>query len=125
MKDLWKRYKNWKYFINLTGQEFPLRTNNELVEILKTYKGTADVMTTVRFSETKRYDNKDCDYDDHHHHQIYDNYDNGNDDLMMMSMMMRMITIMKDNGDNDCGNDKEINNNEDDTKLMMMIIIDY
>ena len=125
MKDLWKRYKNWKYFINLTGQEFPLRTNNELVEILKTYKGTADVMTTVRFSETKRYDNKDCDYDDHHHHQIYDNYDNGNDDLMMMSMMMRMITIMKDNGDNDCGNDKEINNNEDDTKLMMIIIIDY
>ncbi|KAJ8310511.1 hypothetical protein KUTeg_012376 [Tegillarca granosa] len=26
MEDLWK-YKKWKYLINLTGQEFPLRTN--------------------------------------------------------------------------------------------------
>ena len=39
MRDLWRRYKNWKYFINLTGQEFPLRTNNELVEILKSFNG--------------------------------------------------------------------------------------
>ena len=35
-----KRTKNkWKYFINLTGQEFPLKTNHELVKILKSYKG--------------------------------------------------------------------------------------
>ena len=33
-----KRAK-WKYFINLTGQEFPLKTNYELVEILKAYRG--------------------------------------------------------------------------------------
>lgn len=26
-------FSNWKYFINLTGQEFPLRTNYELVKI--------------------------------------------------------------------------------------------
>ena len=39
MRDLWRRYKNWKYFINLTGQEFPLRTNNELVEILRSLNG--------------------------------------------------------------------------------------
>jgi hypothetical protein len=26
------RYSNWRYFINLTGQEFPLVTNRELVE---------------------------------------------------------------------------------------------
>ncbi|GFR85004.1 beta-1,3-galactosyl-O-glycosyl-glycoprotein beta-1,6-N-acetylglucosaminyltransferase [Elysia marginata] len=31
--------KKWKYFINLTGQEFPLKTNFELVQILKTFKG--------------------------------------------------------------------------------------
>ena len=34
MKDLWEK-KGWKYFINLTGQEFPLKTNLELVEILR------------------------------------------------------------------------------------------
>ena len=94
MKDLWKRYKNWKYFINLTGQEFPLRTNNELVEILKTYKGTAGVKTAVRFSETKRYNINDCncDNDDQIDDQIDDNYDNDNVDLMMM-MVRIMITI--------------------------------
>ena len=35
-----KRTKNkFKYFINLTGQEFPLKTNYELVQILKAFKG--------------------------------------------------------------------------------------
>ena len=38
MKFLWQ-YKAWKYYINLTGQEFPLKTNLELVEILKAMKG--------------------------------------------------------------------------------------
>ena len=42
MKDLMK-YKKWKYFINLTGQEFPLKTNQEIVKILKSYKGANDV----------------------------------------------------------------------------------
>ncbi|XP_061186522.1 beta-1,3-galactosyl-O-glycosyl-glycoprotein beta-1,6-N-acetylglucosaminyltransferase-like, partial [Saccostrea echinata] len=31
---------SWKYFINLTGQEFPLRTNYELVRILKIFNGS-------------------------------------------------------------------------------------
>ena len=40
MEDLWKKYaRKWKYFINLTGQEFPLKTNWELVKILKAYNG--------------------------------------------------------------------------------------
>ena len=45
MQDMWKasnssdKSKKWKYFINLTGQEFPLKTNYELVKILKAYKG--------------------------------------------------------------------------------------
>lgn len=38
MKLLW-RFKSWKYYINLTGQEFPLKTNLEIVEILKTMQG--------------------------------------------------------------------------------------
>ncbi|GFR63011.1 beta-1,3-galactosyl-O-glycosyl-glycoprotein beta-1,6-N-acetylglucosaminyltransferase 3-like [Elysia marginata] len=33
------RRKKWKYLINLTGQEFPLKTNYELVKILKAFKG--------------------------------------------------------------------------------------
>ena len=42
MKELW-RYRKWKYFINLTGQEFPLKTNLDLVRILKAYNGANDV----------------------------------------------------------------------------------
>lgn len=38
MEDMLKLPK-WKYFINLTGQEFPLRTNLELVKILKSFNG--------------------------------------------------------------------------------------
>lgn len=45
MKDLWI-YKTWKYLINLTGQEFPLRTNYELVQILKVYNGANDLEGT-------------------------------------------------------------------------------
>ncbi|KAL8596050.1 hypothetical protein ACOMHN_021090 [Nucella lapillus] len=42
MEDLW-RNSSWKYFINLTGQEFPLRTNYELVRILSAYNGANDI----------------------------------------------------------------------------------
>ena len=42
MYDLWK-FKKWKYFINLTGQEWPLKTNLELVKILKIYNGANDI----------------------------------------------------------------------------------
>ena len=37
---------NWKYFINLSGQMFPLHTNAELVKILKVYNGANDVEGT-------------------------------------------------------------------------------
>ena len=46
MKELYGRSKLWKYLINLTGQEFPLRTNNELVEILKKLGGKSMVYGT-------------------------------------------------------------------------------
>ena len=35
--------KRWKYFINLVGRDFPLRTNYELVKILQAYDGANDV----------------------------------------------------------------------------------
>ena len=47
MEELW-RYRNWKYFINLTGQEFPLKTNWDLVKILKAYRGANDLEGTVQ-----------------------------------------------------------------------------
>ncbi|XP_076456660.1 beta-1,3-galactosyl-O-glycosyl-glycoprotein beta-1,6-N-acetylglucosaminyltransferase 3-like [Babylonia areolata] len=47
MGDLWRRSKAWKYFINLTGQEFPLRTNYELVRVLTAFKGVNDIAGVV------------------------------------------------------------------------------
>ena len=46
MKDLWK-YTSWKYFINLAGQEFPLKTNGDIVKILKVYNGANNIEGTV------------------------------------------------------------------------------
>ena len=44
MAALWRMRSKWRYFINLTGQEFPLKTNKELVKILKAYRGANDIM---------------------------------------------------------------------------------
>ncbi|XP_067671908.1 beta-1,3-galactosyl-O-glycosyl-glycoprotein beta-1,6-N-acetylglucosaminyltransferase-like [Haliotis asinina] len=43
MEALWKHKTGWKYFINLTGQEFPLKTNYELYRALEAYNGTNDI----------------------------------------------------------------------------------
>jgi len=43
MESLLAKSQAWRYFINLTGQEFPLKTNRELVEILTAYRGANDV----------------------------------------------------------------------------------
>ncbi|CAG5116301.1 unnamed protein product [Candidula unifasciata] len=56
MEELW-RYRKWKYFINLTGQEFPLKTNYELVKILTVYNGSVDVTTTVKRANPRRWRN--------------------------------------------------------------------
>eukprot|EP00106_Octopus_bimaculoides_P009581 XP_014777023.1 PREDICTED: beta-1,3-galactosyl-O-glycosyl-glycoprotein beta-1,6-N-acetylglucosaminyltransferase-like [Octopus bimaculoides] len=45
----------WKYFINLTGQEFPLKTNYELVRILKAYNGANDVEGTQKRANKHRW----------------------------------------------------------------------
>ena len=48
MEELLRRYKKWKYFINLTGQEFPLKTNGQIVEILKIFNGSNNLEGTVQ-----------------------------------------------------------------------------
>ncbi|XP_059174353.1 beta-1,3-galactosyl-O-glycosyl-glycoprotein beta-1,6-N-acetylglucosaminyltransferase-like [Physella acuta] len=54
MKQLW-RYKKWKYFINLTGQEFPLKTNAQLVKILKAFNGANDLEGTIKRANQDRW----------------------------------------------------------------------
>ncbi len=44
LKDLLK-YRKWKYLLNIAGQEWPLKTNWELVQILKSYNGANDIET--------------------------------------------------------------------------------
>lgn len=52
MEELLNKYKNWKYYINLTGQEFPLRTNLEIVRILQFFNGANNIhRSNVNFSE--------------------------------------------------------------------------
>lgn len=64
MRDLLKYFRGkYKYFINLTGQEFPLRTNLELVRIAKIFNGSNDIagsssrmdMERVEFRWTHRW----------------------------------------------------------------------
>jgi len=50
MKKLLRRSKKWKYFINLTGQEFPLKTNWQIVRILKAFNGSNNMEGTVKRS---------------------------------------------------------------------------
>lgn len=39
MADLYDASTKWKYFINLCGQDFPLKTNLEIVRMLRALKG--------------------------------------------------------------------------------------
>ncbi|KAL4229067.1 hypothetical protein ACF0H5_012106 [Mactra antiquata] len=56
MQELWNKSSTWKYFINLTGQEFPLRTNYELVQILQAYDGANDIEATVKNANKDRWE---------------------------------------------------------------------
>jgi len=47
MKRLLRRSKKWRYFINLTGQEFPLKTNWQIVRILKAFNGSNNMEGTI------------------------------------------------------------------------------
>ncbi len=43
MKDLVKTSIKWHYLINIAGQAFPLKSNAEMVKVLKVYNGTNDI----------------------------------------------------------------------------------
>ena len=47
--------RKWKYWINLTGQEFPLRTNWELVTALRALNGTNSVEAIYRRRDMDRF----------------------------------------------------------------------
>jgi beta-1,3-galactosyl-O-glycosyl-glycoprotein beta-1,6-N-acetylglucosaminyltransferase/N-acetyllactosaminide beta-1,6-N-acetylglucosaminyltransferase len=48
MREALKHNGTWRYFINLTGQEFPLKTNKELVRILTALRGANDIRGSIR-----------------------------------------------------------------------------
>ncbi|CAD5118880.1 DgyrCDS7553 [Dimorphilus gyrociliatus] len=55
MRDLIRYYRGrWKYFINLTGQEFPLRTNYELARIAEIFNGSNDIAGSLSRMEMDR-----------------------------------------------------------------------
>ena len=43
MSDHVKQDDRWRYLINVAGEAFPLRTNAEIVKILKIYNGANDI----------------------------------------------------------------------------------
>ncbi|XP_074523933.1 beta-1,3-galactosyl-O-glycosyl-glycoprotein beta-1,6-N-acetylglucosaminyltransferase 4-like [Halichoeres trimaculatus] len=53
--DLLKSDVKWKYLINLCGQDFPLKTNIELVSGLKSLKGSNMLETILPRQKAKRY----------------------------------------------------------------------
>lgn len=57
MDDLWKASATWKYYINLTGQEFPLKTNLQLVRILRALNESNIVDASTDPSMTSRWYN--------------------------------------------------------------------
>ena len=57
MKDLLEKSKKWKYLIHMSGDEMPLKTNYELVQILTLYNGTNEIGVTTK-NNAERYTNK-------------------------------------------------------------------
>ncbi|XP_041357750.1 beta-1,3-galactosyl-O-glycosyl-glycoprotein beta-1,6-N-acetylglucosaminyltransferase 4-like [Gigantopelta aegis] len=62
MEDLLSKTQKWKYMINLPRQEYPLKTNIELVKILKIYNGSNDIegitgkrMLPIRYQYKQEY----------------------------------------------------------------------
>ena len=54
MRDQVKVHTRWRYLINVAGQAFPLRTNLELVRILKLYNGYNDIEALYRRTIRRR-----------------------------------------------------------------------
>ena len=49
LRTLWNYGKTWKYYINLAGEEFPLKTNGEIVKMLQGFNGTNAVHGSVEW----------------------------------------------------------------------------
>jgi len=48
MEALLSYSRKWRYFINLTGQEFPLKSNWDIVKILKVFRGANNIEGTLK-----------------------------------------------------------------------------
>ncbi|KAK2139563.1 hypothetical protein LSH36_1718g00023 [Paralvinella palmiformis] len=55
MKYVYNKSSDWKYFLTLTGQEFPLKTNLDLVLILKALNGSNAMVSSTRKRFHKRW----------------------------------------------------------------------
>lgn len=53
MADLYNASTKWKYFINLCGQDFPLKTNLEIVKMLRSLNGGNSMESTKMPPEKK------------------------------------------------------------------------
>ncbi|XP_077990978.1 N-acetyllactosaminide beta-1,6-N-acetylglucosaminyl-transferase-like [Glandiceps talaboti] len=53
MEDLMESEIQWKYLINLSGQDFPLKTNREIVMQMKAYKGINDITGVLPSPDVK------------------------------------------------------------------------
>uniref|UniRef100_A0A8C4EKF8 Beta-1,3-galactosyl-O-glycosyl-glycoprotein beta-1,6-N-acetylglucosaminyltransferase n=1 Tax=Dicentrarchus labrax TaxID=13489 RepID=A0A8C4EKF8_DICLA len=53
MADLYNASTKWKYFINLCGQDFPLKTNLEIVRKLRSLKGANSLESETMAGEKK------------------------------------------------------------------------
>jgi len=71
MKRLLQHSKKWKYFINLTGQEFPLKTNWQIVRILKAFNGSNNMEGTLKRFVVLNFIIVDCE-SKHHDKIIFD-----------------------------------------------------
>ncbi|XP_041792803.1 beta-1,3-galactosyl-O-glycosyl-glycoprotein beta-1,6-N-acetylglucosaminyltransferase-like isoform X1 [Chelmon rostratus] len=54
MADLYHANIKWKYFINLCGQDFPLKTNLEIVRLLRSLRG-GNSLESEKMSERKKW----------------------------------------------------------------------
>lgn len=54
MADLYNSSTKWKYFINVCGQDFPLKTNLEIVRMLKSLWGSNSMESEVMPGRKRR-----------------------------------------------------------------------
>jgi len=60
MKDHLAHNVHWRYVINLAGQAYPLRTPEEMVDILRIYNGANDIEGIYKRQYKKRYLEVSC-----------------------------------------------------------------